>query len=137
MAEYLDFSCGGVDFVVDSRSLRAVVDRPVLTAVPLVPPVVAGVFNWKGKVQTCLDPSYFAGRGCGDPRYGLILDHPDGDMALCAETVGKTFHVEGQGVIEAEALAGRRLVAVGAFVDAVKAELGGAGRTHRPDWYMG
>ncbi|MBI5525717.1 MAG: chemotaxis protein CheW [Deltaproteobacteria bacterium] len=137
MAEYLDFTCGGVDFVVDSRLLRAVVEGPLLTPVPLVPAVVAGVFNWKGKVQTCLDPSYFAGRACDDPRYGLVLDHPDGDMALCAEAVGKIFHVEGQGVIEAEVLAGRTFIAVGAFVDAVRAEIGGAGAASRADPFTG
>ena len=125
MADLVNFTCGGLEFVMESRSLRAVVEGPLLSPVPMVPAVVVGVFNWKGKAQTVLDPSFFAGRACGNPRYALVLDHPDGHMALCAEAVGKTFHVDGQGAIGM--VEGSSLLRVNAFVEAVKAEVGGAG----------
>jgi chemotaxis signal transduction protein len=139
MAGYLNFTCGGMEFVVPSTDLRGVIEGPSVVHVPLAPPAVAGIFNWKGRLQTALDPAAFSGGpGCAAPRYALVLDHPEGDVALVAEAVGIIFHVEGDGGIQAgddplppapEAAfgAGRRMVAVRAFVEAVKAEAGGRG----------
>ena len=137
MAGYLTFTCGGLELLVRSRDLKGVVEGPAIDPVPLVPPVVAGIFNWKGRLQTALDPSALKGGRCAAPRFALIVDHPEGDVALVADTVGIIFHVEGDGAIEsgsdplppapAGAGAGAQVVALGAFVEAVKAEVGGGG----------
>lgn len=137
MAGYLSFTCGTDEFLVPSQALKGVVEDPVLVHVPLVPPVVAGIFNWKGRLQTGLDPSALTGGRCAAPRFALVLDHAEGDIALVADAVGNIFHVGGDGVIEsgddplprapAEAGEGRRVVVVRAFVEAVKAEVGGGG----------
>lgn len=137
MASYLNFTCGGVEFLVPSRDLKGVVEGPLLVPVPLVPPVVAGIFNWKGRLQTALDPAALAGGRCAAPCFALVLDHAEGDVALVADAVGNIFHVDGVDVIEPEDIplppapdeagTGRRMVAVHAFIEAVKAEVGGGG----------
>ena len=136
MGEYLNFSAGGIEFVIPSRDLRGVVEGPVLFPVPMVPAAVAGIFNWKGRPYTGLDPAAMAGGVCAAPHFALVLEHAEGDIALVAETVGNIFHVDSDDGIQpgdgplfpapAACGTGRKMVAVRALVEALKVEMGGA-----------
>jgi chemotaxis signal transduction protein len=94
MAEYLEFTSAGGGFAVATRDLRGVVERPDLSPVPLASPVIRGVFIWRGRLRTAVSPSERPVAENSHPAYCLVLDHPDGGIALEADTVGSIATVE-------------------------------------------
>jgi len=95
---------GGSRFALPMASVAEVGRPPVLTRVPGLPGVVAGVANWRGRVLAVLDLRGPLGAGTGDldrrgrlvvlahdgVRVGLLVEAVAGETALSPDAVEPT-----------------------------------------------
>ena len=95
------FSVGAQRFAVDGRAVVAVLPRVELTVLSHVPPEVAGIFNFHGRVVPVIDLCRLLGdRPCGstfDARLLLVKYPTNGEahhlLGLLAESVTDTGHL--------------------------------------------
>lgn len=72
-------------YAYELASVREVVPRPVLTALPEAPPAVLGVFNLRGEVVPALDTAALLGLGgLGAAAYVAVVDTDGGPAGLAA-----------------------------------------------------
>lgn len=96
------FSVGAQRYAVDGRAVVAVLPRVDLTALPQVPPEVAGVFNFRGQVVPVIDLCRLLGdHPCGinfDARLLLVNYPAEGEkrhlLGLLAENITDTDHLK-------------------------------------------
>jgi chemotaxis-related protein WspB len=96
------FSVGAQRYAVDGRTVVAVLPRVDLTALPHVPPEVAGVFNFRSRVVPVIDLCrLLGGYPCGfnfDARLLLVNYQTEGEkphlLGLLAENITETDHLK-------------------------------------------
>jgi purine-binding chemotaxis protein CheW len=90
------FSLGGRWFGLPVERVREVIRHPVVTPVPLAPPVVAGLINLRGEVLLALDLRSRLGVGTAKPErpsVDLVFLGKEGTLSLLADEVGPVLEL--------------------------------------------
>lgn len=74
---------------IDLGVVREVVADPVITPLPMAPPVVAGLINLRGEIVGVLDPSvmFEPGADVSARRFAVVIQHDDTAAAILVEGV--------------------------------------------------
>lgn len=88
---YLLFQLNGRPFALDATEIEAIAPLPDLSAVPLAPPHVAGLFHYHGRLVPLLDLQILAGgapcKRVFSTRIIIVRDNDETPLGLLAEEV--------------------------------------------------
>lgn len=96
MIPFVSFPVGEHLLSIPEDQVRARIDAPVLSPVPLAPPWLVGLWNHLGQAVAVVDPALLAGlnRYAIEPAHILIVETSRGALGLAA--TGPAEHVEGR-----------------------------------------
>lgn len=94
MLKILSFKSGNNLYGIETKYVKEINRNPEITAIPLAPPMVAGMINLRGQVVSLLDFETIL--GCpteGIKRHSIVLKKESDDSDLMALLVGKAADV--------------------------------------------